>query len=243
MVLENFQEPLYIITLLLAAVTAIIGYRTVHLLWKHKDKLQLNKTTLAVFTFLAVGYILFGLGELSWYLIYGFVQKLPLASVPDMYWVLGTVALLIGFVLFSLSMYKEHGNIGHGLLLMSIAGAVAAGLLYFVLSKGIIKPGESGFAAFLSFYYPIISSLILLASLNVYLFFEKVHSSMAPSLLLFMLANGTTFFADLLFIYYSSQGEYGLVGITSDLLYVCAYAFLVIAFWLAGKRVAGETSA
>lgn len=237
MALESFQEFLYIITLIFSAATAIVGYRAVHLLWKQKDKLQLSKTTLAVFTFLAVGYILFALGELSWYLIYGFVQKLPLASVPDMYWILGTIALLIGFTLFSLSMYKEHGGVGHGLLSIFIAGAVVAGLLYFVLSKGIIKPEESGFAVFLGFYYPIISALIVLASLNVYLFFEKVHNSLAPSLLLFMIANGAIFIGDLLFTYYSSQEVYGFIGIVSDLFYICAYAFLVVAFWMVGKKV------
>ena len=240
MVLENFQEPLYILTLIVAAFTTIVGYRAVHLLWKHKEKLQLSKTTLAVFTLLAVGYILFSLGELSWYLIYGFVQRLPLASVPDMYWILGTVALLIGFVLFALSMYKEHGGVAHGILLMFIAGAVVAGILYFVLSKGIIKPGESGFSAFLSFYYPIVSALILLASLNVYLFFEKTNNSMAPSLLLFMIANAITFIGDVLFIYYSSQGIYGFIGIASDILYICAYTFLVVAFWMIGRRVSAQ---
>ncbi|MBI2666482.1 hypothetical protein HYX13_02625, partial [Candidatus Woesearchaeota archaeon] len=117
------------------------------------------------------------------------------------------------------------------------AGAVAAGLLYFVLSKGIVKPGESGFSAFLNFYYPIISALIVLASLNVYLFFEKVHNSMASSLLLFMIANGAIFVGDLLFAYYTSQEIYGLIGVASDIFYISAYAFLAVAFWMVGKRV------
>lgn len=232
----GFQDIIYLLTLFLAGGTAILGYRAVHHLWKQKEKLQLTKTALVAFTLITAGYILFALGELSWYLIYGFIQRLPLASVPDMYWFLGGLSLLIGFILFSSHFYKNHGQLGQGVALKFFVAAIAAGVLYYVLSLGVVKEGTA-FAVFLGYYYPIVSALVLIASTSIYLFYEKIGSGLGSSLLLLAVANLGFFLADILFTYYSFRNIYGMIGVISDLLYALAYVLLIVAFWTLGQKI------
>ena len=237
MVLENLQSTFYVITLILAALTGVFSYLLISKLWRNRSKI--DTPVLIVFILLSFGYACFALAELSWYMLYGFIERLPSASMPDLYWFVGSLALVLGYGYFSIAMYKEHGHLDRGLILLFSFGLVGGIILYYILSQGIVDSGSNQLAIFFGYYYPISSLLILIASVSVYLFFDKLNTLGTPLLMLAM-ANLATFIADSIYSYYSFKNIYGLLGVTSDLLYIISYLIYVISFYLLWKNVQGE---
>lgn len=219
---EDLQTPLFILILIFSGITALLGSYLVHLLFKKKSHQVFGGTIRFIFTALTIGYIFFALAELSWYLIFDVFNQLPSVSMPDFYWVVGDIFLLLGFTTFSIYMHKQHGNWGKSTFLIILTIAIFSGVLFYlsIMDPGSVK-SDSGLV-FLSYFYPLVSSLILISSTNVYLFFDKIDK-FKTSLLLFLIANLGFLLADLLYVYYAVKGGYGLPGIISDSLYVLAY--------------------
>jgi hypothetical protein len=219
---EELQTPLYIITLIFSGITAVLGIYFIHLLFEKKYRSLFSGTVRFIFTALTIGYVFFALAELSWYLIFNVFNQLPSVSMPDFYWVVGDVFLLLGFITFSFYMHREHGNWSKSSFLIIFSLVVIFGVIFYLSMVDLTSVEKNSGVVFLSYYYPLVSSLILISSTNVYLFFDKIDK-FKTSLLFFMIANIGFLIADLLYIYYSANNIYGLPGILSDVLYIITY--------------------
>lgn len=219
MTLDGLQRPLFLLTVIVATITALLAMYAVHRMLKNKSD---PARKIAVAVLLSFGYGLFAMGELTWYLLYDVFKQLPHTSMPDFYWVIGQLCLLAGFLLYSWDAYRERET--HGAWIQLGLALIFSIVLYLFL--GPLISGKSAGQVFLGFFYPVMSALILVASISIYLF-----SSERP-LLMFVAANAGFLIGDVLYIYYSATGGYGLLGVLSDLLYVAAYGLCGIALML-----------
>ncbi len=230
MVLENIQGSLYFLTLLLAVFTAVLGILVINSLFMNKIKELFNNTTLFIFFFLVFGYVCFAAAELCWYLMFEVFGSIPAVSMPDFYWVIGSISLLAAFITFSVHMYRQHGRPSE-ILFISVFGAVVLSvILYYLSSLDFLTTGATTGHIFLGFFYPLASSLILVSSVSAYLFQEAMDTFRSNMLLLF-LANAAFLVGDLLYIYYFISETYGLVGVLSDSFYIIAYGLCSLSFF------------
>lgn len=231
MIWENLQWSLYLITLILAGTTAILGLFVLNKLFQNKLKDLFSNVSFFVFFFLIFGYSCFALGEVCWFLIFDVFKQMPSASMPDFYWVTGSVFQLLAYVSFSAYMFKHHGQLRHAYTLLIFGGVVLAGVLGFIFGLNLFTAGTTAGNIFLGHFYPLMSSLILIASLSVYLFIEKIGLFQTNFLFLF-LANFAFLSGDLLYTYITPTGVYGILGVASDLLYITAYLLCSLSFFI-----------
>lgn len=233
---ETFQKDINILLSVLAALTAVLGAILTSHLYKNKSRPLFNNVFLLIFTFLTFGYVCYALAELSFYLIFEAFGQMPVVSMPDFYWFVGSISLLTGFIIFSIHLYKQQRETNKMWLVFGLGGAVLSLLLYYILSTRVIEGSQGAGKSFFGYFYPIISALILIASLNVYWFLEKVEK-FGASLLYLLVANAAFFLGDLLFTYYSFKGGYGIVGALSDFCYAGAYLLFSLAFYVLIKNI------
>ncbi len=231
MIWENLQWGLYLITLILAGTTAILGLFVLNKLFQNKLKDLFSNVSFFVFFFLIFGYGCFALAEICWFLIFDVFKQMPSASMPDIYWVIGSIFQLLAYVSFSAYMFKHHGQLRHAVALLIFGGVVLAGILGFIYGLNLFNAEKTVGHMFLGFFYPLMTGLILISSLSVYLFIEKIGLFQTNFLFLF-LANFAFLAGDLLYTYTTSLGVYGVLGATSELLYIAAYLLCSISFFV-----------
>ena len=227
---ESLQQPLYLVTVLFAVLTAFLGIIIVDALYKNRSHERLDGVLVLVFSLLAFGYGCFALGEVTWYLIFDLFNQNPALSMPDFYWVVGSIFLFIAFTIFSVHMHNRHGDTNKTVILLIFSIVLLGSIGIFLSQLNITEAGNTAGKIFLGYFYPIVSSLILIASVSVYLFYEKI-SALRNNLLLLLLANFAFLAGDLLYTYSSIKGSYDLIGVLSDLLYIVAYLLCVISFF------------
>ncbi len=232
MAFESLQTVFSTLILICAGAAAILGGMFVSKLFKKKSQ-GLDGIILFTFAFLALGYIFLALGELTRYLIFSVFQQPPAVSMPDFYWVFGSISLLIAYITLAVHLHKNHGDINKSILLI-ILGAIVLGVLFFYFYSVDFFSGTGIGEKFLGYFYPTISSLVLIASLNIYLFMDKI-STFKAGLFFLVTANISTLLGDMLYNYYNfqdfaAQGIYGLVGLGADISYVIGYSLYAIAF-------------
>ena len=220
---------MYLVTVIVAALTALLGIIVVNHLLRAKSKKIFDDKVVFVFSLLSFGYICFALAELTWYLLFRVFEQIPAVSMPDFYWVAGSVALFVAFSTFSIHIHRNHGNAKTSLLLLAVGVLILGAVLYYVTG---IDVGNTEGSIFLSYYYPLASALILIASASVYLFEDKIDA-FRGDLLLFLVANIGFLLGDLMYINYSVSGVFGAMGVASELLYIVAYFLCGYSFlWL-----------
>ena len=230
MAFENFQSIILFTILFLSALTAIFSFTLVHKLFKNREKMRLNNLTLITFSLIAFGYSCFAFAEMTYFIIYDIFNQTPSASMPDLYWFFGTIFLFLGFTIFSIYLYNKHSQLKKGIVLLLSAGLIMSILLYYVLTATIMTENTSPEETFLGYFYPIASSLILISSASIFLFFERLDD-IEITLLYLLFANIGIFFGDILYSYYTFQGVYGAVGALSDILYAVAYGICAYALF------------
>ena len=227
--MSTLQDSLYLVTLIIAGLTAILGFIVVNHLLKAKSKKIFDNKVVVVFSLLSIGYICFALGELAWYLLFEVFGEAPVVSMPDFYWVLGSGALLLAFTLFSVHIHQNHGDAKTGMLLLVVGAVLLGAVIYYINGVDV---GSTEGSVFLGYYYPIASVLILIASISVYIFEDKINA-FRGNLLLFLVANIAFLLGDLLYINYSVAGTFGVIGVVSEVLYMVAYFLCGYSFlWL-----------
>lgn len=229
MVLENLQGVLYFITLIFALFTAVLGIISVNVLFRDKLKELFSNTFFFIFFFLIFGYVCFALAELSWYLIFDVFEQDPSVSIPDLYWIVGSFFLLIAFFTLTIHLHRNHGDSGKIISLLILAAVVLGGVVFFVNVIGLTETGKSSGHIFLGYFYPIISSLILVFSSSILFFNEKIELFNSTLSFLF-LANVAFLAADLLYTLITVKETYGTAGVLSDLGYILAYLLCGLAF-------------
>lgn len=215
MVLE-ILDTLYFVTLLFALLTVVFGILSVNTLFGGKLKELFSDRKFFIFFFLLMGYVLFAMGELTWYLTLRVFEKTPTTGMPDFYWITGALFMLISFVALSYSLRREYGERSFIPLLIIGAALVVGVLLYVSLADG----------TFLGYLYPVLTSLILIFSATLWSYRQQLDAFEIHLLYLFF-ANVAFLGGDLLFSYW---GASSIPGALSNIFYIFAYGLSAFTF-------------
>ena len=221
----DLQGALNLVTLIFALLTVIFGILLINILFKNKLKELFSDRKFFIFFFLIFGYALFALGELTWYLIFKVFEETPAAGMPDFYWVTGAFFMLISLVALSGELYKSYGQT-QKLLPLAVLGSIL--LLLVIVYVSIAGPKDAeGSEIFLGYFYPVMTSLILISSTNLLLFYKHLESFEANLVFLFF-ANIGFLGGDLLYAYWGISGFWGALA---NFFYVLAYGLSAFAFF------------
>jgi len=149
--------------------------------------------------------------------------------MPDFYWVVGSIFLLISFITLTVHLHKNHGNGQKIISFLILAAVVLGGVIFFINAIGLTESTESSGHIFLGYFYPIVSSLILIFSSSILFFNEKIEMFNSTLSYLF-LANIGFLVADLLYTFTTVKDVYGTAGVLSDAFYILAYLLCSISF-------------
>jgi len=224
MVTDGIANVLLAFIAISAALAAISGLVVLQGFFHNKLKELFNDVNYFIFFFLVFGYFLYALGELSFYLAEIAFQDQSIIGIHDIYWSSGGILILISFIALAKLLFREQHS-GGKVTTFLITGAMIVG---FVLAAvfGLIG-SESQY--FFGYFYPIISSLIVTASLSVVLFYNQL-GGFKEVLLLFFLASGGILLGDVFFHYSTTWGVYGAIGLTADIFYLIGYTLSFAAF-------------
>src|SRR3989338_7699097 len=108
MALDPFEGIMLLLVALSAVFAAITGLITLEGFFRNKLKQLFDDVNYFIFFFLVIGYFLYALGEISWYLITNFVQGFSGTGVQDIYWLAGALLILVSFMTLSTHLFKKH---------------------------------------------------------------------------------------------------------------------------------------
>ncbi len=218
------EEVIHFLVPISAFGATLLGMIVITHFFKNKIKELFNDTNYFIFFFLAVGYTLYALGELSWYLMYEVAAGGTPKTVADVYWTGGAIAILLSFIALSKTLHKEFGDrtklyaqLGIGLVLFLV-------VIIYLLGGGV---SETGY--FFSYFYPIMSSLATIFALSIVLFYQQIKQ-LKRNLLYLFFASLAILCGDMLFAYVSSRGIFGSLGTISDLFYLAGYSLSAVFF-------------
>lgn len=228
MVVESLQQNLYLVTVIFATLTALLGMVVINVFFRDRFRELFSDKTYFMFFFMIFGYALFALGELSWYLFFQVTGEEPALSMPDLYWTMGSLFLLAAFVALAVVIGKAQGEARHLFLQLGIGAVLLLFVVVYNSSLDRSQLQESGGHAFFGYFYTIISVLIVTASLAVPLAYQHAGFFRQELLLLFG-SNVGFLLGDLLYVTSAAQGFSETLGVASELIYILAYALSALA--------------
>ena len=170
-----------------------------------------------IFFFLLMGYALFAMGELTWYLTLQVFEETPGVGMPDFYWVTGALFMLVSFAALSRQLHKEYGETRKLVPWLIVSSLLIAGVLLY---------NSVADYTFLGYLYPLLTSLILIFSANLLLYYRNLDSFEIHLLYLFF-ANIGFLGGDLLFSYWGASST---LGALSNIFYIFAYGLSAFSF-------------
>jgi len=218
-------DTLYLVTLIFAFLTVVFGVLSINILFKNKLKELFSDKKFFIYFSLIVGYALFALGELTWYLIIQVFEETPSAGMPDFYWITGALFMLLSFAALSNSLHQAYGENRKFYPLLIASALLILGIVIYV--SATISSEVSGANRFLSYFYPLSTALILIFSANPLLYFKRLDSFEVHLVYLFF-ANLGFLGGDLLFSYESSSLA---LSFLSNILYIFAYGLSAFTFF------------
>ncbi|MBI2145941.1 hypothetical protein HYU22_01210 [Candidatus Woesearchaeota archaeon] len=207
---------------LAAALAALAGFVALEGFFRNKLKELFEDKDYFIFFFLVWGYLLYALGEVSYYLTKFVFDDQSLLGIQDVYWSGGAFLTVVSFLALALMLYRQHPHSGKLLPQLLVGGVliVLVALYLFVL----IQPATT-----FSYVYPLLSSLIVAFAVSVLLFSQEL-ADFGASLKLFFVSSCFILLGDLFFAYTAGQVDYGAVAMIGDLGYLIGYTFSAIAF-------------
>ena len=213
----DFSDTLFLVSIFFAFLTVVLGMLCVNTLFKNKLKELFSDRKFFIFFFLLMGYALFAMGELTWYLTLRVLEETPSVGMPDFYWITGALFMLISFAVLGRSLHRQYGQAQKFLLWLVLSSILVVDVLLYASFAD---------STFLGYLYPLLTSLILILSANLILYYRNLDSFEVHLLYLFF-ANIGFLGGDLLYSYWSTSS---LLGILSNIFYIFAYGLSAFAF-------------
>lgn len=242
MSLEGFQPYAYISIDITAVLAALFGCLLLYKLfkkgYKQDSESNLKKVLTIIFSFLVIGFVVYAIAEVIYSVQYDIVGGTPNLGIPDFFWSIGYVLTLLGYLFFTIYMYSQHGQVKRGIIVTALTGIASVSIVFYLLQTYVFgfQAGESSLEMFLDYFYPIMSALIVMFSVNVYLFFRKLKN-IGTALMYVAIGNILAFIGDMAYVYYSWNEIYGPVGVISDTFYLAQYIITAIAFYTLFKKI------
>lgn len=229
MVLEAVSDVLYLSTVVFALITALSGLFMLNILFGNKIKELFTDKNFFIYFSLVIGYSLYALGELTYYLIFKVYGEVPPASMPDVYWVLGAAVLVITFFAFAWNFHGLHRDFTK-LAIMVVGGIVLFGaVLTYLLQTELAKLATSQGHLFVSFFYPLADCLIITFGSIIPLYYSKIEHFRNSLLILFCTSLGILI-ADIVYVGSTVGLEFDASGIIRNLLYSASYLLAAVGF-------------
>ena len=228
MVLEALSEFLYLSTVAFALITALAGLFMLNTLFGNKIKELFTDRNFFIYFSLVVGYSLYALGELTYYLIFTVYDEVPPASMPDVYWVLGAAVLILSFFAFAWNCHKTHRE-SSKLLVMVVGGVLLFGVvLFYLIQSEVAKLATNQGHLFVSFFYPLADCLIIAFGSIIPLYYSKIEHFRSSLLMLFITSVGILL-ADIIYISSTTAGI-DSSGMIRNILYSASYLLAALGF-------------
>lgn len=218
---DALQFPVQLSINLFSLLTALFAVLTIIKL-NNKEKTPLALHVKHALTFVAIGFIIVCLAELTWTYLLNFAGIDPQNSLPDLFWMLGYAFILFGILRFSSTTKQTRWpTVALACAIFSVAIAVTTSL--------VIPTHVELLELFIIHAYPTISTT--LATLTFFLY-ATLHekNALKPALLLLGFSFIANIPADIIFAHIAALDTYGLLGAISDSLYAIAGFFSTISF-------------
>lgn len=222
--IDELQNILTILIVTFAVLAALAGIIVLESFFRNKFKELFNDVNYLIFFFLVTGYLLYSIGEISFYLVRIVLEDASPTGIADIYWSGGATFILISFIALTFMLFKHYYSYTK-FITMVIFSTVLLGIVLALLF-GITLGKE---ASFFNYFYPIISSLVVTFALSVILFLPYLKQ-FGPALIFFFLASCGILLGDIFFTYTITKGVYGLIGLIADISYLFGYGLSFIAF-------------
>ena len=212
------------VTFLVVISTSYLGLRIV----KNLKKLDNSAAKNFIFIF-SLGVILYTLGELSFYFIFGSLYPSP----ADIFYVFGSI-LFIGAFAYVHAKLERKALSGKETLLFTFSMITTISIVCYLFYQFVI-PQIKNFLFienFLNFFYPITTLIIFLLALSY-----RVHSDNKGGYLFYISSSFFfIFLGDLFFIYAQWKDISEAISSIADILYLIGYLFMLFGVFLFYKR-------
>lgn len=224
MVIDGFRGYLDLLIVSSALLAAIAGIITLGAFFRNKLKDLFDDTNYFIFFFLVIGYSLYALGEVSYYLTANVFNDTSSMGIADVYWTGGAILIFVSFLFLAVTLFRRERGSNSLLVNAVFGGAIVVLVCYLVF--GITSPNY-----FFGYFYPIVSSMIVAFSLSVIHFFRHL-GSFGTVMVFFFLSSVGILLGDIFYTYTVAQGTYttSLLGIISNLCYLLGYFLSFVAF-------------
>lgn len=230
-VIGELQSILALLIVLSAALAAVAGIVVLESFFRNKLKELFSDINYFIFFFLVSGYLLYSIGEISFYLTSVVFGDLSPVGIADIYWSGGAILILVSFAALAVMLFRQYYDSTKFKTMIIIGGALLAFILFLVF--GVTLREE---AYFFGYFYPIISSLIVTFALSAVLFSSQLEN-FGKALLYLFLASCGILLGDVLFTFIAAKGVYGFVGVIGDISYLFGYVLSFIAFVTLRQRM------
>lgn len=224
MVIDGISNILTIFIALAAALAALAGLVVLEGFFRNRLKELFSDTNYFIFFFLVTGYLLYSIGEVSFYLAKVVLGDTSSLGIADVYWTGGAIFILTSFAALTVKLFRRYYDSTKIMIMLITGGALLIFVIYLLFGVTLGKE-----AHFFSYFYPIASSLIVTFALSVVLFSPQLEN-FGRALLFFFLASGGILLGDILFTSVAAKGIYGLTGLMADIFYLLGYSLSFIAF-------------
>src|SRR3989344_8431274 len=202
-----------------AGISAITGVIVLECFFREKLKDLFDDSNYFIFFFLVFGYVLYSLGEVSYFLGNTIFAGRTAAGIEDLYWTAGMVIIFISFFGLLLLQAKKSQQ-SYKIIYMLSIGAVLALISYLIVDS-------SQFNFFNHFY--LIMSCVLVSVSSVSVFYSKSLGAVARPLKLFLIASVIFLISQIMF-------ELEIINVSTtfemsfEVLYLFGYVFSTLAF-------------
>ena len=209
-----------------AVIAATIAFGALsHLLIGYKRQGPIDKSVYKWF-YLAIGVLLYSLGELTWMIYEAVLSKDPYPSVADGFWLLGYIPLFIG-LLYAVRETRVSFFSARTPLLCLVAGTIIAVSFVFLMRPILASTEISLLEKSFDLAYPLLDLFLIIPTLTILIFYER---GLLGKPWLFILSGFLCFtIGDSLFSYFSwiglfEQYPYRMI----DLLWLAGYLAIAL---------------
>jgi hypothetical protein len=220
-----------IVVTLMAIVAGVLALRAVLFIQSRGRPKTLGDWLPTVFTLVALGFVMWALGEIGWVAI-SWMGGEPYGSIADFFYAFGYLPITAGFLMLWYNVQRSREMTGNEILMYALTAIGAMAAAFFTVSLIIgQQTEETGLQQFLDYFYPIASMLTFISTLKAYALFAA--SRVKQSMLLIAGGIFVTFIGDMLFTYLSWGSVFeSQLGVVDNGIYVLSYALVAAGFWV-----------
>ncbi len=213
------MEMLSFLVAIIATISALAGILVLEKFFGNRIRELFEDTHYLIIFLLVSGYILYALGETTYYLTKTFTIKNPEIGIQDLYWLFGGIILTISFFSIAHKLSKNQDKMKlYFLYFLSIIS-----ILLFIYYMSI--PTTS----FFDYFYPLLSTLSFIFAGSIFLYLHTNEELQTP-LQIWAIASFFFLIGDVFFGINPFGQTEELAIMIADMAYIAGYSTSCFAF-------------